>query len=145
MDADDDSYMCDVDGMLQWHAQIKYGAADSLASGTTPAVMAAHANDYVAYSGAEFKTILAGYINDEVSRGSRLLIDSTVMMYDRKNQHCYCRIQLLTARASYGSDACVRFKGKQSVPERPAVSPEQISQKSEATMLCCIMGGTHPS
>ncbi|CAN0328466.1 unnamed protein product, partial [Hapterophycus canaliculatus] len=64
-DADDDSYMCDMDGMLQWHAQIRYSTADASARGTTPAVMAAHANDHVAYSGAEFKAVLAGHINNE--------------------------------------------------------------------------------
>lgn len=67
MDAEDNSYMCDVDGMLQWHAQIKYTAADAIARGTTPAVIAAQANDYVAYSARDFKTALAANINYEVS------------------------------------------------------------------------------
>ena len=66
-DAQDNSYMCDVEGMLQWHAQIKYTATDAKARGSTPAVMAAQANDYVAYSAADFKTALATSINDEVS------------------------------------------------------------------------------
>lgn len=66
-DAEDNSYMCDVEGMLQWHAQIKYTATDATARGSTPAVMAAQANDYVAYSAADFKTALATSINDEVS------------------------------------------------------------------------------
>lgn len=66
MDADDDSYMCDTEGMLQWHAQIKYGAEAAATANTTPALMAAQANDYVAYSGDDFKSLLTAYINDEV-------------------------------------------------------------------------------
>jgi len=66
-DAEDISYMCDVDGMLQWHAQIKYTAANAVARDTTPAVIAAQANDYVAYSATNFKTALAANINEEVS------------------------------------------------------------------------------
>lgn len=66
-DDDDDSYMCDTDGMLQWHAQITYSAADAKANDSSPAAMAAQANDYVAYASNPFKTALAGIINDEVS------------------------------------------------------------------------------
>lgn len=68
VDDDDDTYMCDTDGMLQWHAQITYSAADAEANYTTPAVMAAQANDHVAYASNEFKTVLAGNINDEVNQ-----------------------------------------------------------------------------
>lgn len=64
---DDDTYMCETDGMLQWHAQITYSAADAEANDTTPAVMAAQANDHVAYDSYTFKTALAGNINNEVS------------------------------------------------------------------------------
>lgn len=63
---DDAYYKCDENGMLQWHASIKYSAATAAALGTTPAIAAAHANDYVAYSSAEFKSLLSAYINDEV-------------------------------------------------------------------------------
>lgn len=66
-DTEDDSYMCDVRGMLQWHAQIKFSATEARVLGTTPAVMAARANDYVAYSGSEFKSFLTAHINTEVS------------------------------------------------------------------------------
>lgn len=65
---DDNTYLCDTDGMLQWHAQITYTAADATARGTTPAVMAAQATDYVSYSATEFKTLLTANINDEVRR-----------------------------------------------------------------------------
>lgn len=66
VDADDASYMCSTNGMLQWHAQIKYGVEAAATAGKTPAVMAAHANDYVAYSTSEFKQLLTAYVNDEV-------------------------------------------------------------------------------
>lgn len=66
VDADDASYMCSTNGMLQWHAQIKYGVEAAAAAEKTPAVMAAHANDYVAYSTSEFKQLLTAYVNDEV-------------------------------------------------------------------------------
>lgn len=52
--------------MLQWHAQVKYSATAAATSKTTPAVMAAQANDYVAYSGEDFKSLLVAYVNDEV-------------------------------------------------------------------------------
>lgn len=77
-DADDDSYMCDSEGMLQWHAQIKYGVKTASAANTTPAVMAAQANDYVAYSADDFKSLLAAYINDEVSH---CVISSVLRQY----------------------------------------------------------------
>eukprot|EP00903_Cladosiphon_okamuranus_P018775 g17272.t1 len=64
-DPDDNTYLCDTDGMLQWHAQIPYTAAYATARDTTPAVMAAQANDYVSYSATEFKTLLTANINDE--------------------------------------------------------------------------------
>lgn len=62
--------MCDTEGMLQWHAQIKYGAEAAAAAAATPAVMAAQANDYVAYSSDDFKSLLTAYINDEVGHYS---------------------------------------------------------------------------
>lgn len=65
-DADDNTYICDTDGMLQWHAEITYNAADAQARDTTPAVMAAQATDYVSYSATEFKTFLTANINEEV-------------------------------------------------------------------------------
>lgn len=65
-DTDDHAYMCTTNGMLQWHAQIKYGVEAAEAAGKTPAFMAAHANDYVAYSEPEFKQLLTAYVNDEV-------------------------------------------------------------------------------
>lgn len=64
VDDEDDTYMCNIDGMLQWHAQITYSAADAEAIDTTPAVMAAQANDHVAYEFNSFKTALAGNINE---------------------------------------------------------------------------------
>lgn len=76
VDAEDDSYMCDNEGMLQWHAQIKYGAKAAAEANTTPAVMAAQANDYVAYSGDDFKSLLAAYLNDEVGIITSLLFSS---------------------------------------------------------------------
>lgn len=64
---DDDAYMCDAVGMLQWHAQIRYSGEDaSFVQDATPAVLAARANDYVAYSSNAFKTILTSNLNDEV-------------------------------------------------------------------------------
>lgn len=63
-DDDDDEYMCDNDGMLQWHAQINYGPHDPAMFEDTPAVMAAQANDYVAYSSQDFKALLAANINN---------------------------------------------------------------------------------
>ncbi|CAM9126605.1 unnamed protein product [Ectocarpus sp. 12 AP-2014] len=65
VDVDDVSYMCDTDGMLQWHAQVEYSAAYAGSRDTTPAVLAAQANDYVAYSSSQFKALLAGFINAE--------------------------------------------------------------------------------
>lgn len=65
----DNTYLCETEGMLQWHAQITYTAADATARETTPAVMAAQATDYVSYSAIEFKTFLTSNINDEVSGG----------------------------------------------------------------------------
>lgn len=59
-------YKCDEIGQLQWHATIKYPAETAASLETTPAVMAAQANDYVAYSKTEFKTLLTDYINYEV-------------------------------------------------------------------------------
>lgn len=67
-DADDNTYLCDTDGKLQWHAQITYTAADATARSTTPAVMAAQATDYVSYSSTVFKTLLTENINAEVRR-----------------------------------------------------------------------------
>lgn len=52
--------------MLQWHAKIDFDADDSAASGMTPAVMAAQANDYITYSSSEFRALLSASINDEV-------------------------------------------------------------------------------
>ncbi|CAM9270073.1 unnamed protein product [Choristocarpus tenellus] len=61
----DDCYKCSSDGMLQWHVKVIFGIATAAAAGTTPAVLAASANDYIAYSSDEFKTLLTAYINDE--------------------------------------------------------------------------------
>lgn len=65
-DAEDNTYLCDTEGKLQWHAQITYTAADATERDTTPAVMAAQATDYVSYSATEFKTLLTDNINAEV-------------------------------------------------------------------------------
>ncbi|CAM9292282.1 unnamed protein product [Discosporangium mesarthrocarpum] len=62
---EDMCYKCSSPGMLQWHAQVKYTAAAAVTAETTPAIMAASANDYVAYYTDEFKTLLTAYINDE--------------------------------------------------------------------------------
>lgn len=61
----DEFYKCTA-GALQWHASIKYPVDTAASLDTTPAVMAAQANDYVSYSQSEFKELLTGYINDEV-------------------------------------------------------------------------------
>lgn len=71
-DTDDNTYLCDTEGMLQWHAQITYTAADATAQDTTPAVMAAQATDYVSYSATEFKAFLTANIKDEVREGCPL-------------------------------------------------------------------------
>lgn len=84
VDVDDVSYMCDTDGMLQWHAQVEYSAAYAGSRDTTPAVLAAQANDYVAYSSSQFKALLAGFINAEVKKPGKLKVaarNSGVVVY----------------------------------------------------------------
>lgn len=60
------AFKCATSDMLQWHATITFAENAAAAQDTTPAVLAARANDYVYHSNTEFTELLAANVRDEV-------------------------------------------------------------------------------